>query len=152
MSEGIKAILGKYTNPDAGSLIPVLQDIQEEFGYLSQQNIHEVSEYLNISTSKIYCIATFYNQFRFKPKGKYHIRACRGTACHINGSLNVLTELEKNLGIKDGETTRDGLFSIEVSTCMGACSLAPVISINGEYFEKVNPDRIKQIIEEYRSK
>lgn len=152
MSEGIKELLSKYTSPDAGSLIPVLQDIQEAYGYLSQQNIQEVSEYLNISTSKVYCIATFYNQFRFKPKGKYHIRVCRGTACHITGSLNVLNEIEKQLGIRDGETTRDGLFSLEISTCMGACSLSPVIEVNGDFFEKVDPDRIKLILDEYRKK
>ncbi len=152
MSEGIKDLLSRHTRLDSGSLIPLLQDVQEKYGYLSQQNIQEVSDYLSIPSSKIYCIATFYNQFRFSPKGRYHIRVCRGTACHINGSLSVLNELEKMLDIKDGQTTRDGLFSLEVSTCMGACSLAPVIAINGDYFEKINADMLKSIIDEYRKK
>ncbi len=152
MSEGIKDLLSRHTRLDSGSLIPLLQDVQEKYGYLSQQNIQEVSDYLSIPSSKIYCIATFYNQFRFSPKGRFHIRVCRGTACHINGSLSVLTELEKMLDIKDGQTTRDGLFSLEVSTCMGACSLAPVIAINGDYFEKINADMLKSIIDEYRKK
>jgi NADH-quinone oxidoreductase subunit E len=95
-------------------------------------------------------VATFYNQFRFSPLGKYHIQVCRGTACHVLGSSTVLQELEKELKIKAGETTRDGLFSIEVVACIGACGLAPVVCINGEFYGKVTSASLKTIIEKLR--
>ncbi len=140
-------IFNNYKNAIADDLIPILQDIQTQEGYLSESSVCEVANFLNLPTSRIFGVATFYNQFRFSPIGKYHINVCRGTACHVLGSATVLQEIEKNLKIKAGETSRDGLFSIEVVACIGACGLAPVISINGEFHAKVNAESIKGIIE-----
>lgn len=152
MKTAIENILKKYDNCGRDSLISLLQDIQESEGYLSEEAIVRTGKKLKIPTSKIYGVATFYNQFRFEPTGKYHIMVCRGTACHVLGSLTVLQELEKNLKIKAGQTTRDGLFSIEIVACMGACGLAPVINVNGTFHANVTAQSIKEIIESYRNK
>lgn len=147
----IKEIFHSYPNSGRDSLIPILQDIQTKEGYLSKESIIKVGGYLNIPTSKIFGVATFYNQFRFQPKGKYHIQVCRGTACHVLGSATVLQEIEKQLKTKAGDTTRDGLFSIEVVACIGACGLAPVISVNGEFHAKVTAASLNMIIESYKN-
>ncbi|MGD9492404.1 MAG: NADH-quinone oxidoreductase subunit NuoE [Bacteroidales bacterium] len=152
METTIDKILANYSDSGRDSLIPLLQEIQEKEGYLSETAIVKTGKKLKIPTSKIYGVATFYNQFRFEPVGKYHIMVCRGTACHVLGSATVLQELESTLKIKAGQTTRDGLFSIEVVACIGACGLAPVININGEFFAKVTTEKIKEIIETYRAK
>ncbi|MCX7862471.1 MAG: NADH-quinone oxidoreductase subunit NuoE [Bacteroidales bacterium] len=152
MKTKIDEILEKYENIERDSLIPLLQEIQESQGYISEEAIVKTGKKLQIPTSKIYGVATFYNQFRFEPIGKYHIQVCRGTACHVLGSATVLQELESILKIKAGQTTRDGLFSIEVVACIGACGLAPVISINGEFFANVTSEKIREIINNYRSK
>jgi NADH-quinone oxidoreductase subunit E len=152
METTIDKILANYGDSGRDSLIPLLQEIQEKEGYLSETAIVKTGKKLKIPTSKIYGVATFYNQFRFEPVGKYHIMVCRGTACHVLGSATVLQELESTLKIKAGQTTRDGLFSIEVVACIGACGLAPVININGEFFAKVTTEKIKEIIETYRAK
>ncbi|MDD2622379.1 MAG: NADH-quinone oxidoreductase subunit NuoE [Bacteroidales bacterium] len=152
MGKSIESILKKYDNCSRDSLISLLQEIQENEGFLSEEAIVKTGKKLKIPTSKIYGVATFYNQFRFEPTGKYHVMVCRGTACHVLGSLTVLQELEKVLKIKAGQTTRDGLFSIEVVACMGACGLAPVININGSFYANVTAESIKEIIESYRKK
>jgi NADH:ubiquinone oxidoreductase subunit E len=97
-------------------------------------------------------VATFYNQFRFEPKGKYHIQVCRGTACHVSGSSELLDELQNVLKIEAGQTTKDGLFSLEVVACIGACGLAPVIAVNEKFHAKVAKDQVKTIIDNYRKK
>jgi len=148
----IKKIFSRYPEAGRDNLIPILQDIQTAEGHLSKESIVEVGSYLNIPSSNIYGVATFYNQFRFQPNGKYHIQVCRGTACHVLGSATVLQEIEKQLKIKAGDTTRDGLFSVEVVACIGACGLAPVISVNGEFHAKVNSASIAEIIESYKNK
>jgi NADH-quinone oxidoreductase E subunit len=150
MKTNMKDILLKYPQGATENLIPILQDIQDEDGYLSKESVIEVSSYLKMSASKIFGVATFYNQFRFSPLGKYHIQVCRGTACHVLGSLTVLQEVEKNAGVKSGNTSRDGFFSIEEVACMGACGLAPVISVNGNFHAKVTSESIKEILENYR--
>jgi NADH-quinone oxidoreductase subunit E len=109
-----------------------------------------VGAHLGLPASKIYGVATFYNQFRFQAQGANHIQVCRGTACHVKGSAGVLEALERELGVKAGETTRDGEFSLEVVACIGACGLAPVISVNGEFHAGVTPDGIQEIIDSYR--
>jgi NADH:ubiquinone oxidoreductase subunit E len=133
MEEQTIAILAKYPRGHRDCLIPILQDIQEEYGFLSETSVVEVSRHLDLPSSKIFGLATFYNQFRFEPKGKYHIRLCNGTACHVNESASVLKELEKKLKIKPGQTTRDGMFSLELIACMGACHLSPMIQVNDKY-------------------
>jgi len=102
--------------------------------------------------SKIFGVATFYNQFRFTQPGTYHVQVCRGTACHVLGSATVLEEMEKQLKIKSGQTTRDKMFSLEVVACIGACGLAPVISINGEFHAKVTSESIQNILQDYRNR
>ena len=149
--ETITSILNQYENPTRDNLIPMLQDIQELEGYISEKAVVEVGKYLQIPTSKIFGVATFYNQFRFTKRGKYTIQVCRGTACHVLGSSTVLQELERHLKTKSGQTTKDGLFSIEVVACIGACGLAPVICVNGEFHAKVTSESIKQIIDNYRN-
>jgi len=151
MKTNINNILKNYSEGSKEYLIPILQDIQQDEGYLSLDAVVEVGKYLKLPTSKIFGVATFYNQFRFIPLGKYHIQVCRGTACHVLGSLTVMEEIEKNLGVKAGQTTRDGLFSLEVVYCIGACGLAPVISINGTFHTKVTSKSIKKILEYYRN-
>lgn len=133
-------------------LIPLLQVEQESVGFLSKESMIKIAKHLNLPSSKVYGVATFYNQFRFNPKGKYEVQICRGTACHVEGSQTILETLEKELGLLAGETAKDGLFSLEVVACIGACGLAPVIAINGEFFAKVTPDKIKKIIKSFRQK
>lgn len=152
MKKSIDNILEKYENSGRDALIALLQEIQENEGYLSEEAVVKTGEKLNIPTSKIYGVATFYNQFRFEPQGKYHIQVCRGTACHVLGSLSVLQELERTLKMKAGQTSRDALFSIEVVACIGACGLAPVISVNGTFHANMTPESINELVETYRNK
>lgn len=147
----IDAILEKHPDAKRDSLIPILQEIQEAEGYLSKEAIIRTGEHLGLPASKIYGVATFYNQFRFQPLGKYHIQVCRGTACHVKGSAGVLDALQRELEIEAGQTTRDGLFSIEVVACIGACGLAPVISVNGEFYAGMTSEKVQTIIEQFRN-
>lgn len=152
MIKEIDAILEEHTTASREDLIPILQEIQDNQGYLSEDAIVKVGQQLNLPTSKIYGVATFYNQFRFEPTGKYHVQVCRGTACHVLGSSTVLDQLEKHLKIKADQTSKDGLFSIEVVACIGACGLAPVICINGEFYAKVTSESIKEIVNNLKNK
>ena len=145
-------ILALHTSAKRDKLIPILQEVQNVHGYLSKESVEKISRHLNLPTSKIYGVATFYNQFRFQPVGKYHIMVCRGTACHVKGSASVLETLQRELGVNAGQTTHDGLFSLEIVACIGACGLAPVIAINGEFYAKVDNDKIKKILRDYRRK
>lgn len=151
METKIQGILDRYPAEKTENLIPILQDIQDHDGFLSQESVIEVSKYLKMPSSRIFGVATFYNQFRFTPLGKYHIQVCRGTACHVLGSVTVLDEVEKNIGVKAGQTSRDGMFSLEVVACIGACGLAPVIAINGNFHAKVTCESIKEILDNYRN-
>lgn len=146
MENKIEVLLEKYSHSRRDSLIPILQDIQEEVGYLSEEAIVIVGKHLEMPTSKIYGLATFYNQFRFEPKGTYHIQVCHGTACHMLGAVPIIEIIERKLKIKAGQTSRNGKFSLEVVPCIGACSQSPVISVNGEYYSKLTSERIKQIL------
>ena len=152
MHADIDDILAKYPNAGRDALIPLLQDVQERNGYLSRETVAQVGEWLRLPASKIYGVATFYNQFRFHAQGEFHVQVCRGTACHVKGSAGVLQALQQSLKIDAGETTRDGQFSLEVVACIGACSLAPVISVDGEFHAGVKPDEVEGIIETYRVK
>lgn len=146
----IESILQKYLHAKRDSLIPILQEVQQEEGYISKEAVIKIGAHLNLPASKIYGVATFYNQFRFQARSRYHIMVCRGTACHVKGSAVVLSSIRKVLGIEPGETTEDGLFSFEVVGCMGACGQAPVMSINDEYFSGVSPQTVAEIIDSYR--
>ncbi len=147
----IDEILSEFPHVTNDLLIPVLQRIQDEFGFLSEEAVASVGSYLKLPASRIYGLATFYNQFRFKPKGKYHFVVCNGSGCHLKGSKELIKCLRKNLGIAEGETSRDGLFSLEVQSCIGACGSGPVFSLNGTYYPKADEKLIRQVIENCRN-
>jgi NADH-quinone oxidoreductase E subunit len=141
------------TLPDKkGALIEVLHKAQSIFGYLPEEVQLFVGEKLDVPASKIYGVVTFYSYFTTVPRGKYVINVCMGTACFVRGSADVLSEFEKQLGIKSSETTSDGKFTIETLRCVGACGLAPVVTINDKVYGSVTPSEVKQIIFEYQQK
>jgi len=150
IAEGVREILSRHPGDGRDSLIPLLQEIQEHQGFLSREAVVEVAKYLQLPTSKIYGVATFYNQFRFSPQGRYHIQVCRGTACHVKGSAAVLDALKRELKIESGETTRDGQFSLEVVACIGACGLAPVINIDGNFHANLTSQDVPKVLDVYR--
>jgi len=135
----------------SGSLIPLLQSAQDSYGYIPEKIIYYISELVGIPAADIYGVITFYAQFRLKPLGKNLIRICEGTACHVNGAKTVLQVLQDELNITKGETTDDGVFSLESVACLGCCSLAPVMMINGETFGSLDKDKIKKAIKKYRT-
>jgi NADH-quinone oxidoreductase subunit E len=148
----IAEVLDRYRGSSREALIPILQDVQDIYGYLPPEGVTKVAEFLKLPAAKVYGVATFYNQFRFNPVGRFHVQVCRGTACHVKGSARVLAAVERELGIKPGSTSRDKLFSLEVVACIGACGLAPAVCIQGKVHARVNPDEIKSLLTQYRKK
>lgn len=134
-----------------GSLIPLLQAAQDSYGYIPEKIIYYISELVNIPAADIYGVITFYSQFRLKPLGKNLIRICEGTACHVNGAKSILSVLQDELGITVGETSDDGIFSLQSVACLGCCSLAPVIMINNTTHGNLTQDKLKKIIKKYKS-
>lgn len=151
LTRHVDNILENYPNAHRDQLIPILQDVQEQHGFLSREAVVKIGRHLGLPTSKIYGVATFYNQFRFQPVGKYHVLVCRGTACHVKNSASLLKAVRQSLKIEPGQTTRDGLFSLEVVACIGACGLAPVICVNGEFYGNLTMDDVPKIINRYRN-
>ena len=150
--DGIDRILEEYKGASRDALIPILQKIQEEQGYLSEAAIAGIGEKLNLPTSKIYGVATFYNMFRFKPLGKYHFLVCRGTACHVKGSERVVDAVQRVLGVGEGQTTPDMRFYLETVACLGTCFLAPAMMIDSLYFGKLTPQRVASVLSSFRAK
>jgi len=150
-SEEMKELLSKYS-ADKSNLIQILNEVQEKCGYIPEFAQSEISEYLNISRAEVYGVITFYSRFTLKPRGKYSISICLGTACFVKGAEKVLEEAKKTLGIDVGGTTKDGKFSIEAIRCIGACGLAPVFTINEEVFPRATPELINKVIKEYEKK
>jgi NADH-quinone oxidoreductase subunit E len=144
------AVISKHPK-ERGSLIPILQELQGKHGYLSREGIHEVADYLDLPESKIYGVATFYNQFTLTPPGKYRIQICRGTACHVKGSFNLLEQLQLELNLEPGETSKDGMFSLETVACLGACSIAPVVTVNGEFHGRLDKDKLRAVLDGIRA-
>jgi len=142
-------IISRYPNKKRYTLA-ILQDVQKEFGFIPSEIMAFVSEYLSLPLSEIYSIATFYKALSLKAKGKNIIKVCNGTACHIRDSNKLVEEVTKLLNISPGETTEDGLFSIEIVNCLGACALAPVMVINGKYYGSMTKEKAKTIIDEYK--
>lgn len=145
----LDGVLSQYA-PVKGSLITILQHTQEIYGYLPKEAIELISEKTGIAASEIMGVATFYTQFRFEPVGKYLIMLCQGTACHVNGSELILQTVKDELGIEDGQTTADGLFSLKCVACLGCCSLSPVMMINEDTYGSLTPDKTKKILKELR--
>jgi NADH-quinone oxidoreductase subunit E len=129
-----------------GSLIAALETIQKRFRYLPPEALVLVSERLNVPLSQTYAVATFYNAFSLEPKGEHSIQICMGTACHVRGSPQILDRIETELGIRAGETTPDGMFSLETVNCLGACALGPVVVIDGEYHGQLTPHKVDRLL------
>lgn len=144
-------VFDRYFNEN-GNLISILQDAQGVYGYLPLDVLKLIADKTGNKRAKIYGVATFYSQFRLNPIGKYIILQCHGTACHVNGSEAVGNALRDELGINPGETSNDGMFSLEDVACLGCCSLAPVIMINGEAYGNLTPDRARKIIKDIYAK
>ena len=135
-----------------GGLVPILQEAQEIYGYLPIEVQTMIADGLGISLSEVYGVATFYSQFSLTPKGEHRISVCLGTACYVKGSDKILEAVENRLGIKSGECTPDGLFSIDSCRCVGACGLAPVMMVDEDVYGKVTPDQVDSIIDSYLAK
>ena len=144
MEEPLNKILSSFTGkPD--ELIPILQQVQLEYGYLPEFVMSEIAVFAGVPASHIYAVATFYAQFRFTPIGRNHVIVCRGTACHVRGAPRILEEIEKNLGIADGETTEDMEYSLETVACIGACGLSPCIMLNRKVKAKMTPKKVAEL-------
>ena len=147
----IDDILSRYREGSHENLIPILQDVQETEGYLSESAIVQIGSFLRMSTTKIYGLATFYDRFRFIPAGKVHMRICNGTTCFINGSAAVVTAVRDALGIDPGQTTRDGRFSYELTACQGGCNEGPVVCVGENYFTRLRPEDVPELISKLKA-
>ena len=151
MENPLKTIFDTFEGKSE-ELIPLLQQIQKECGYLPEEAMLEIAKFLGVPESKVYAVATFYAQFRFTPIGRNHVTVCRGTACHVRGAQRILEKIEKHLGIKEGETTSDMEYSLETVACIGACGLAPNMVINDKTYGRLTVKGITEILEKVRSK
>ena len=143
----LEELFSKY-KPEKDNLIQMLNEVQEQYGYIPQTAQKEISEFLKIPMAEIYGVITFYSRFSLKPKGKYNISVCLGTACFVKGSQKIMDRLQERLKIGIGETTPDGKFSIEETRCVGACGLAPVFTVNGEVYGKATVQKLDQVLDE----
>ena len=149
LEKNLDPILQKYDGIK-GSLISILQEVQEIYNYLPMEALNYIAKTAGIKPTKIYGVATFYTQFRLHPIGKYLILLCQGTACHVNGSKDIEEAIYEELDIRDGETTPDQLFTLNNVACLGCCSLSPVMMINGETYGELTVDKTKEIIREIK--
>lgn len=147
--EKITDILERYNNEES-SIIAILQDVQEQFGYLPRESLLQISREINIPISRILSLATFFKAFSLIPKGKHPIHVCMGTACHVRGAQLVLEKLERELNIKSGETTKDANFSLDEVRCVGCCGLAPVVMVGEEVYGKITQTKIPGILKKYK--
>ena len=149
--EQLQPVLETYGHEE-GSLITILQKTQDIYGYVPMDAIRYIADYTGIKPAKIYGVISFYAQFRLTPAGKHEVLICQGTACHVNGSMAIQDAILEELGVEDGGTTPDNLFTVNSVACLGCCSLSPVIMINGEAYGSLTPDSAKKIIRGIRSK
>ena len=147
-AQAVETILQKHPK-DPSSIIQVLLDIQNELYYLPREILEHVSKSLNVPLSRTYSLATFYKAFSLKPKGKYPIAVCTGTACHVQGAVRILEQIERELSIKEGETTSDKKFSVETVRCLGCCGLAPVVTVGKNLHGKVPMAKVSKILKQY---
>jgi len=147
----IEDVLNEYAD-QKGSLITILQKTQDIYGYLPIDVIYHIAKRTGSTPARVLGVATFYAQFRLQPIGKYLIMLCQGTACHVNGSERIEAAIKQELGIEDGETTADGLFTLENVACLGCCSLSPVMMINDETYGSLTPDKAITILNELKAK
>ncbi len=146
--EIISGILSKYED-EQSSIIAILQDIQEHFGYLPKETLIDISKEINIPLSRILSLATFYAAFSLKPKGKHPIHVCMGTACHVRGAQPILETFERKLGIKSGENTEDMNFSLDTVRCIGCCGLAPVVMVGEDVHGKISQAKVPGVVKKY---
>lgn len=138
-------------NGDKSSLVMILQDVQEAYNYLPVPALRHVAENLDLGLSHVYNVATFYSSFSLEPRGQHLIRVCDGTACHLRGATNLRDEVTRQLGIEDGQTTPDKKFTLETVACLGACALAPVMTVGSQYHGQMTPEKLRHTLETYRS-
>jgi len=149
-SQIVSKIMEKHP-PGQESLVPVLQDIQEEYGYLTEDAVAELSKRIGLSENEIYGVATFFKQFRFRPPGEHSLHVCLGTACHVRGGRQVMDEVQRRLKVEPGETTEDGTFDLERVACVGCCALAPVVVVDGEVHPRMMTKKVQALIKNYRN-
>ena len=147
----LEDVLASYANVK-GSLITILQKTQEIYGYIPIDAVYHIAERTGSTPAKVLGVATFYSQFRFQAVGKYLIMICKGTACYVNGAERIIEAVSEELGIGDNQTTEDGLFSLSLVSCLGCCSLAPVMMINEDTYGSLTPDKVKKILRDIREK
>ena len=135
--------------PGRGALIPVLQSVQSRIGYLPREAMERIAQRTGVPASRVFGVATFYSQFRLEPVGRYVIKVCHGTACHVQGAVAVTEAICNELGVEPGDTTADGKFTVESVACLGCCSLAPVMMIEESTFGRLTPDAARKIVREY---
>ncbi|MGB9791130.1 MAG: NADH-quinone oxidoreductase subunit NuoE [Thermacetogeniaceae bacterium] len=145
----VKGIIACHPEPE-GRLLGILEAIQRKFRYLPEDVLRVVAEELKVPLSRVFGVATFYSAFSLEPKGRHLISVCHGTACHVRGAGQLTERLEKELGIKEGETTDDGLFTLEAVRCLGCCSLSPVVSIDGTTYGRVKTEQIPEILARWK--
>ena len=148
MDRKIKSILDKYQR-EKGQLVSILQDIQAKDNYLPKEALTQVSEGLGLPLSQVYSVATFFKAFSLKPRGRYLINVCLGTACHVRGAVRVLEKMEQELGIGPNETTKDRRFTLETVNCVGACALGPIAIIDGEYSGQMKTNKVAPMLKRY---
>ena len=146
----IEEIIHNYPAEQRYSLA-IMQDMQRQFNYIPRDGMEALAEYLGCALSVLYSMATFYKALSLKPKGKHIIKLCDGTACHIRGSMTLKEGVTRALGIDDGETTEDGLFSLELVNCLGSCALAPVMVVDDVYYGKMTMEQLPAVIDKYRA-
>ncbi len=145
MDERVQAVLAPFEGKPR-DLIPMLQAVQTEFGYLPEPAMIGIAKAAGVPDSQVYAVATFYAQFRFTPIGRNHIMVCRGTACHVRGAPRILEGVQQELGVEEGQTTSDGEYSLETVACIGACGLAPCLTINKKVAAKMTPKKISKLL------
>jgi NADH-quinone oxidoreductase subunit E len=147
----IEAVFASYKG-QRDELIPILQDVQTEFGYLSNEAMLEIARFAGISEAQVYAVATFYAQFRFTPIGRNHIMVCRGTACHVRGAPRILEEIENQLGLAEGETSEDLEYTLETVACIGACGLSPCLTLNKQVEAKMTRKKVTKMLQKVSDK
>jgi NADH-quinone oxidoreductase subunit E len=152
MENNIEHILVRYPAGEQGFLIPILQDVQEHYGYIAPEVVDEIARFTKVPAGEIYGVASFYAQFRFTQPGKHTVQVCLGTACHVRGSGRILELLEHQLKIKSGETTADGLYSLERTACFGCCALAPVVVVDKDVHGRVSSTKTQKLLRQYNGK
>jgi len=145
----LQGIIEKH-HTESRSIIAMMQDIQDSYNYLPQSVLEELCQKLDIPLSRAYSLATFYKAFSLEPKGKYTIKVCTGTACHVRGAPRIIEKFERELDIKNGETTKDLKFSLEEVRCLGCCGLAPVVTVGNDLYGKVTQTRVPSILKKYK--